>query len=156
MIPQHSFGKNLHHILSKEDWDTVRKYIYKKDGYACSICKKKNTRLSAHEEWDFKITNTEKKTGTQKLVTIWALCDDCHMIKHIAFASELAHQGKLDLNNLIIHFLNVNECEKEDFVEHYNEAVDKWNELYDYKFRLSLHYLKSLPIELSTNKKEVT
>lgn len=153
MVPRHSFGKNLHHILPQDDWDKIRKYIYRKDGYACSICGKKNTRLSAHEEWEFKITNEEKKTGTQKLVTIWALCDDCHMIKHIAFASELAYQGKLDMKKLIIHFLTVNECEKEDFVAHYNEAVDTWNKLSDYKFRLSLNYLKKLPLELSGEKR---
>lgn len=153
MVPRHSFGKNLHHILPKEDWDKIRRYVYRKDGLCCSICKKKNTRLSAHEEWEYKITNEEKKTGTQKLVTIWALCDDCHMIKHIAFAAELAHQGKLSMKDLIQHFLKVNNCSEEDFVAHYNEAVDTWNNLSDYKFRLSLHYLKSLPIELSGERK---
>lgn len=150
LVPYHSFNKNLHHVLSKSDWDKIRKYVYKQYHYQCAICGASNTRLSAHEEWDYKVTNYEEKRGTQKLVNIWSLCDNCHMIKHIAFASELARQGKLDMRKLIQHFLRVNNCEEKDFVNHYNESVDKWNSISEIKFRLSLNYIKHLPLELDS------
>lgn len=38
MIPQTSWGKNLRSVLTKENWDKVRKQVYASAGYRCRIC----------------------------------------------------------------------------------------------------------------------
>lgn len=150
LIPFDSFEKNLRFLLSKNDWDTIRKFIYKKFKYECGICKAKNTILSAHEEWEYKITNAIKNKGTQKLKKIWSLCTDCHYIKHIAFADELARQGKLDMNRLVEHFIKVNNCNEDTFIKHYNESVKYWNEIANIKFKLNIKYIEKLNLPLES------
>lgn len=149
LVPYDSFQKNLHHLLSKNDWNLIRKHTYKKYGYCCGICKKSNVVLSAHEEWVYKVNSKKKKTGTQKLKNILSLCEECHMIKHIAFADELARQGKLNMDNLLNHFYTINKCNEDVFVEHYNESIKKWNELSDIKFKIDISYIETLELPLS-------
>ena len=149
LVPYTSFESNLRYTLSKEDWDIVRKSAYKRYEYQCGICGKNNVVLSAHEEWDYIITDKKNKTGIQKLTNIISLCNECHMIKHIAFADELAAQGKLDMKKLVQHFLDVNNCSLDRFVLHYADSLKKWEKQSEYKFDLDIDFLKTLELNLS-------
>ncbi len=149
LVPYTSFESNLRYTLSKDDWDIVRKNTYKRYNYQCGICGKSNVVLSAHEEWDYKVTDKKNKEGIQKLTNIICLCNDCHMIKHIAFADELAGQGKLDMKKLVQHFLDVNDCSLDRFVLHYSDSLKQWEKQSEYKYKLDIDFLKTLNLDLN-------
>jgi hypothetical protein len=64
----------------------------------------------------------------QKLKGFIALCNDCHMIKHIGFASIKASEGLLDMDKLIEYFMKVNGVDRKTFNEHHKEAFKVWRE----------------------------
>ena len=68
LIPQSAFYKNVRSEVSKSEWDKIRKEVYKKAGYICEICGKKD-RLDAHEIFEYDEIN-----NIQKLIGLVALC----------------------------------------------------------------------------------
>lgn len=80
-LPQLLWGKNIRSELGQAQWDIIRKNIYKKHNYKCCICGKRG-KVNAHEVWKLKI-NTTKSIGTQILLRIISVCDDCHDTIHI-------------------------------------------------------------------------
>jgi len=60
LIPKKSFYANLRSVLTKKQWDILRKLAYKKDLYKCSICDKKDVELEAHEDWEYNYENSFK------------------------------------------------------------------------------------------------
>jgi hypothetical protein len=76
-----------------------------------------------HEIWSY---NDEEHV--QKLKGFIALCDNCHFIKHIGLVGILAGRNQLDYDKLIEHFLKVNNCNRDDFDIHLNEASKIWME----------------------------
>lgn len=53
LVPSTAFGENLRKLLTKTEWDKVRKAVYKRAGYKCEICGGKGEKhpVEAHEEW---------------------------------------------------------------------------------------------------------
>ena len=78
LVPDGCWGSNLRTILSKAQWDFLRKDAYARADGKCMICGRKTKRLEAHERWNY---NAEK--GVQKLEEIIAVCHDCHSVIHI-------------------------------------------------------------------------
>ncbi len=122
LVPKKSFYANLRKVISKKDWDILRKLVYKKDSYKCYICGQTNIRFEAHEEWTYNYGE-----AIQKLDTINALCKLCHLNKHLGYASILIKKGELDENSLIQHWCMVNGVKKEKFREYSNQVIRLWN-----------------------------
>ena len=38
LIPKCTWGINVRTKLSKDQWDVIRKYVYREAGYVCEIC----------------------------------------------------------------------------------------------------------------------
>ncbi len=85
MIPRTSWGKNLRSFLDEQDWDRIRKQVYRRDGYRCVVCGNKG-RLEADENWRF-----EQNKKVQTLVGINTLCHSCHCVKHYGHS---VHSGE--------------------------------------------------------------
>jgi hypothetical protein len=79
MVPQTLWGKNLRNLLSKEDWDIVRRHAYAEAGNRCRVCGGRGPKwpVEADEAWDY-----DDATLTHTLKGVIALCPDCHGVQH--------------------------------------------------------------------------
>lgn len=144
LVPSTSWYSNLRNNIKRKDWDIIRKEIYAKYDYKCGICGVSNVTLNCHEIWEY-----DDKNHIQKLGGFIALCNNCHMIKHIGFAGIQAEKGLLDLDKLKGHFMKVNKCTLEDFEVHREEAFKKWNERSQSNWEIDLGEYKNKVCEQS-------
>lgn len=114
LVPDACWGSNLRNILSKTEWDFLKKDAKERSNGRCAICGKKTQRLDAHEKWSY-----DREKGIQKLEDIIAVCKDCHSVIHIGFT-----QLKGDIERAEKHFMKVNNC---SYVE-YRKALGVANE----------------------------
>ncbi len=130
LVPNTSWYTSLKRLISKKDWNKIRKEIYAKYGYRCGICGAEG-RLNCHEIWEY-----DYKKHIQKLKGFIALCDMCHFIKHIGLAEILASEGKLDYKRVIEHFMRVNNCDLKTFERHKEMAITIWRKRSQYNWRV--------------------
>lgn len=86
LVPKTCFYSNVRSSVSSADWDIIRKDAYKRYNWSCSVCHCKG-RMEAHEIWHYDDVN-----HIQKLHDVVAVCNGCHMLYHLGFASV---KGKL-------------------------------------------------------------
>lgn len=121
LVPKNSFFDNFRDIFPKDEWDIIRKLVYKRDKYKCRICGLEDIRLEAHEEWDYKYSN-----NIQILNNIISLCKFCHLNKHLGFAEVLVNKEKTLKYNIIQHWVWVNNEKEEHFNEYRNKVFELW------------------------------
>lgn len=133
LVPDACWYSNLRSILSKKQWDFLRKDAYERADGKCMICGRKSKRLEAHEKWSYDIDN-----GVQKLEDIVAICHDCHSVIHI---------GRTSLVGNIVraqnHYMKVNCCTYADYIQNLSKANQlhlERNKVVEWK--LDLTYLK--------------
>lgn len=112
MVPEECWYSNLRSVLSKEQWDIVRKDAYARAGGRCMICGSRASRLEAHERWSY-----DDKKRLQKLETVLAVCRCCHEVIHIG-RTQLTGRGEEAME----HFMKVNGCTQSEFHEALGEA----------------------------------
>ena len=102
LIPESAWHNNLRTVLTKEDWDTLRRYVYKRAGYECQICGSvgDDWPVECHEVWAFTIPNGYPIQG---LIDLIALCPMCHRVKHIG--RSFSEEDAIEVFN---HFCNIN------------------------------------------------
>lgn len=144
LVPSTAWYSNLRNKVSKEEWDKIRKKSYFDANHKCSICGA-DGKLNCHEIWEY-----NDKEHIQKLNGFIAICDNCHMIKHIGFANIQANKGLLDMKKLIEHFMKVNNVDKKIFDEHYEKSFQMWKERSNDKWKTDLAEWSNL---ISPNKK---
>lgn len=120
LVPQTCWYSNMRKVLSRAEWDKLRKQIYAQYEHQCAICGAKGT-LHCHEIWLY-----DDEAHRQTLQGFIALCEWCHHVKHIGLAGILANEGKLDYEQVVAHFLEVNQCNRERFESHRAEAFQQW------------------------------
>ncbi|MEO2202185.1 hypothetical protein ABGV42_00320 [Paenibacillus pabuli] len=139
LVPATSFNMNLRNNFSSEDWDIIRRLVYKRAGHRCEICDTTG-RMSAHEIWDY----VESDSGNfVTLAGLICLCDDCHMCKHWGYAQMQADVGKLDMVSLEKHFMKVNSCRKTTLEKHKAISFAEWNRRSSLEWQLNIDYLGS-------------
>jgi len=136
LVPSSSWNQNLRSLLKPQMWERLRKEIYKKFNYKCAICRS-GGKLHAHEVWEY-----DDENHIQKLVDIIALCSKCHAVKHVGLAGIQASEGKLNFENLVKHFMKVNNCDRETFEKHRDKAFNKFEERSRYDWSLDISSLK--------------
>jgi len=119
LVPQSTWKQNLRSLVSKSDWDKLRRHCYKEAEYRCEVCGGVGSKhpTECHEIWSF---DDEKKIQT--LTGLVALCPSCHLVKHIGFAGvsgkrEIAFQQLCDVNGWT-------ENEADDYIV---ECFNIWN-----------------------------
>ncbi len=133
LVPDGCWYSNLRSILSKEQWDFIKKDAKERSRGRCAICGKKSTRLDAHERWSY-----DEQNVVQKLEDVICVCKDCHSVLHIGFT-----QLKGDEQKAENHFMKVNGC---SYAE-YRKALGLANEIHKRRnniseWKLDLSYLK--------------
>lgn len=132
LVPQTSWYSNLRKVVSQEEWDKIRRKSYKDAGHKCAICGT-NGKLNCHEIWNY-----NNETHIQKLEGFIALCDLCHHVKHIGRAEILEREGKLDMEEVIKHFMKVNNCDRKTFENHRKASFKEWEERSTHDWQVDL------------------
>jgi len=138
LVPGASWYKNLHAILSQPEWKKVREKALAKYKNKCGICGAKG-RLNCHELWDY-----DEKKYIQKLTGFMTLCGMCHLVKHLGLAGILVSEGKLDMDEVIKHFMRVNNCNRKIFEEHKKKAFGEWRKRSEYGWQIDFGKYKKL------------
>lgn len=119
MIPKTSYFKNIRTIFSKDDWNIIRHYIYKRVNYRCECCGcYRNKFLEAHERWSYDFENK-----IQKLERIIALCRLCHLSTHYGFS-----KNKKNFYKINEHLKKVKKINDEELENHIKQSYDLWKE----------------------------
>ena len=118
LVPSTSFYKNLRKILSKQQWDILRRESYRKANYRCEICggKGQNHPVECHEIWHYDDENL-----IQRLNGLISLCPPCHEVKHIGYAGI---SGNFD--RAVIQLSKVNHISTNDAHLYIQKVYDLW------------------------------
>jgi hypothetical protein len=116
MIPLSSWGQSAYRFVSKSEWAKIREKTHQRNGYKCEICGS-NAKLNCHEEWHFK-----DSIVVQHLAGMRTLCDMCHRVTHFARAKQISAKRDRDIEVLIAHFMKVNKCDRDTFLQHEKES----------------------------------
>ncbi len=119
LVPEQSFKTNLRHIFSRKEWNTIRSAVYRRDEYKCTICKRDNIQLNAHEDWIY-----DYKKGLQKLNKIISLCDLCHNNIHLGYSGSVDDESR-EKNRQ--HWCKINNQNEEDFKTYLFNVYVLWN-----------------------------
>jgi len=139
LVPKTSWYSNMRKVMNSQEWDILRKEVYAKYNHHCGICNDPGM-LHCHEIWNY-----DDENHIQTLQGFIALCVMCHHVKHIGYANILAGRGELDMQNVINHFVRVNQCPLTDYTKQHMEAFDKWEERSQFVWNIDLgeyNYLK--------------
>ncbi|MGD9531334.1 DUF5710 domain-containing protein [Pseudonocardia sp.] len=85
LIPRTCWFTNVRTCVTPQDWERLRRPIFRRAGYTCEACGAAEDRgvrrwLEAHERWDF-----DERTGVQSLRRLISLCSPCH-VRHEALS----------------------------------------------------------------------
>ncbi len=101
LVPSTQWGSNMRDILTRSQWDKVRKHFYEVKDNKCEICgatgleQGRTHAVEAHEQWHYDDDNL-----VQKLTGIEVLCPECHRCKHLGRALKTG-AGRKALSHLI-------------------------------------------------------
>jgi hypothetical protein len=134
LVPSSAWNQNLRLALPKGAWEKIRKEVFEKSDNKCVICGKIG-KLNCHEVWEY-----DNKNHVQKLAGFLALCSLCHAVKHLGFAGLAVskHQGPA-FEKLVKHFMKVNNCSRQDFLNHQKEAYQKFEQRSHFEWSLDLN-----------------
>lgn len=134
LVPFSCVLSNFQLILSKIDWDTLRKLVYKNANYKCEICGEKgeDNSLQCHEVWiydELYADDIPEPRRTQKLSHLQSLCPLCYEAKHFGVAQikENGERAKETLKR--INGWNdeqVKDYVGTKFIEWYQRSKHKW------------------------------
>jgi len=133
LVPLTTWYTNVRSVLSRAEWDVLRREVYRRAGYVCEICGGHGSKhpVECHEVWEHNL-----KSGVQKLVGMRALCPLCHEVKHIGRASM---NGRFDV--VCRHMQKVNGCSAQVVSDVVRMAFEKWEMLSKRVWELDLAWL---------------
>lgn len=142
LVPQSCWFSNVRSVVSKTQWDKIRKQVATKAWDVCEICGGvgPNYPVECHEIWSY-----DDKKQIQKLEGMIALCPDCHRVKHFGFA-QIQGKGKEALQ----HLMKINDLTKKRAEKYVKEAFELWALRSTKKWALDISYLSEYGID--TNK----
>lgn len=117
LVPKPLWGKNLRKNIKTTDWKKIRNECYRKANSKCDICGSKR-KLNCHEKWEY-----DDKKHVQKLMGFKALCPSCHLVNHYGRAIQISSEGYIDIENIIKHFMRINNVDRSTFEQHLKKAV---------------------------------
>lgn len=133
LVPETSWYNNLRSMMNQQQWDVLRRKVYKDYGNKCGICKSSG-KLSCHEIWDY-----DDENHIQKLTGLIALCELCHRVKHIGLAQLEGHRGNLEFEKVIEHFMKVNSCDRETFKKNCDEAFALFEKRCQHQWKVEIN-----------------
>ncbi len=141
LVPSSAWYSNVRDIVTKAQWDIIRKQVYSAAYDVCEICSGIGPKhpVEAHEIWSY-----NEASGIQKLEKILALCPACHQVKHIGLAQI---QGKLE--KAIKHFMKINEVTRAAALTYIESQFKIWEERSKLKWTLDIAELSNYGIDIT-------
>ena len=135
LVPSSCWYSNIRSQVPRTEWDRLRKLVYRNAGHKCEVCGGRGSRwpVEAHELWEYDDT-----THTQRLLTIQALCPNCHAVKHLGRTSLCG-----DLEQAIEHLARVNEWSYVQAKQYAAECFKVWAERSEHEWVLDLTNLRN-------------
>lgn len=140
LVPSSSWFNNVRAVLSKAQWDVLRKKVYSEAYDTCQICGGIGPKhpVECHEIWHYDDTKL-----IQKLEGMIALCPNCHMVKHIGLAG-IQNRGEQALK----HLMKVNQMTKKKAEKYILQAFEVWGRRSSQNWKLDLSHLKEYGIDV--------
>lgn len=137
MVPDSCWYSNLRSLLTKGQWDAVRRTVYARARGKCMVCGAPCKRLDAHEQWEY-----DEGNAVQRLKGVIAVCPACHAVIHIGRTSL-----KGDIRAAEEHFMKVNGCTYAEYcaaLGEANRAHIRRNKVPEWKLDISalINYIK--------------
>jgi hypothetical protein len=141
LVPSSAWYSNVRDIVTKAQWDIIRKQVYSAAYDVCQICGGIGPKhpVEAHEIWSY-----DENSGIQKLEKILALCPSCHQVKHIGLAQL---QGKFE--KAIKHFMKINEVTRSAALTYIESQFKIWEERSKLKWTLDVAELTNYGIDIT-------
>jgi hypothetical protein len=135
LVPSSSWFTNVRSHLPAEEWDLVRRAVYRRARYRCEVCggHGEHHPVECHEVWDY-----DDEHRVQRLNRLVALCPACHRVKHLGLASV---NGRYD--EALRHLADVNGWTLEEARQHAESAFAQWSERSQHEWTVSLGALGS-------------
>ena len=108
-IPASVWGLSLSNRLPEEEWDEIRRKVYRDADYQCQICGATNRTLHCHEVWIF-----DDRESIQRLAGFECCCELCHDVHHMGRTKEVKSSSYIE--RCIGHWCRVNKKTRADFM----------------------------------------
>jgi hypothetical protein len=133
LVPQTSFFNNVRAIVTKEEWDVIRKECYRNAGYKCEICGGIGEKwpVECHEIWKY-----DDQSHIQTLSGMIALCPACHEVKHFGYANVKGNSERA-----LLHFMKINELDKFEAARLIDKSFRLWESRSQYQWTVDMTYL---------------
>ena len=145
LVPRTAWFSNVRSMVSKKDWDTIRKETYEQANNKCEICGGVGTRhpVECHEIWEY-----DDKKHIQKLNGMIALCPECHEVKHIGLAGK---HGRGEIAQ--VHLAKINRWTMIQTSDYINGQVSKWKQRSTFMWKIDLSWLEDRNIDYKNDRK---
>jgi len=133
LVPRTAWFSNVRTNVTSNQWDSIRKPIYRAAHYRCEICggAGPDHPVECHEVWHY-----DDEHKIQTLVRMLALCPACHMVKHIGLAGI---RGKKE--EALKHLAMVNKWRIDQAHEYAAEQFGVWRARSTHQWVLDLNVL---------------
>jgi len=103
LVPTPLWGESLYRLLTRGQWDKIRRPVLDRAAGHCEVCGAASARLQCHEQWEY-----QDDAGRRVLTSIQAVCGQCNAAIHIGRAGIAAAEGHVDMQGIYDHFTRVN------------------------------------------------
>ncbi len=145
LVPSTCWFSNVRAVLSKSQWNVVKKQVSTAAYDTCQICGGTGPKhpVECHEIWHY-----DERKLIQKLMGMIALCPACHMVKHIGLARL---RGKEE--RAIRHLMKINKITRPAALTYVQQAFEQWQERSQKEWKLDISCLKDYGIDVEKIKK---
>lgn len=140
LIPETAWGQNLRAVLSRRNWDAVRRFAYRRAGYRCECCGGVGPThpVECHEVWAW-----DEAGLVQRLTGVIALCPTCHSVKHWGRTIATAMWPDNAETNLLGHIMRVNGWTYRETQAHKRDVFGWWAVASEFEWTLDVQtYLR--------------
>jgi hypothetical protein len=139
LVPQTCWFSNVRDRVSREDWDRMRKQVYKRADHRCEVCGGRGSKhpVECHEVWEY-----DETARVQRLVRMIALCPACHEVKHMGLAG-IKGRGEI----AAAHLAEVNGWTPQVTAVYIDQAFAVWKERSDRTWSLDVSALAAYGVD---------
>ena len=144
LVPKTTWFSNVRSMVSRQDWDFLRRNSYKKANYLCEVCGGVGNHhpVECHEIWQY-----DDNKHIQKLLGLISLCPLCHEVKHIGLANI---RGRID--TVKRHLAKVNAWTEQETNDYVAEQFDVWMDRSLYEWKVDLTWLDEQSIKYKADR----
>lgn len=145
LIPSTSWFTNVRAAVSPQDWDRLRRMVYRRAGNRCEACGSRPDHpaglyLEAHERFAY-----DTRRRVQALRRLICLCTACHGTTHFGFTSL---SGDAEAEAALGHLQYVTGMTRRQAERHVRDAFTLWEQRSRISWRVDLSLIAAADITL--------